>query len=581
MIVDESSSRAQGRVLATAVGLAFLLFVLVLQLVRLQVLERHTLLEAARQGNSASAAVVRRARGNIVDQAGRLLATDIFLWEVDVSPGLISDEEALAQTLSPLIGLTSEEILERIRSAPSDAPYVVLAKGIEEPQGEKIADRKRAAEDSKREEERRLWLPVSVTPYPRRYYPQGSLAVHALGFVNIDGLAFFGVEGFYQEFLTGASVMRSGKVDDVSLPADFSLYIPSAVGRDLVLTLDVGVQHLVEKELRRAVEYYGAQAGTIIVMNPKTGEVLAMANEPAFDPNRYSESEDQQQINRAISWPYEPGSVVKVITLAAGLDSGKISPDQTFQDEGVLRVGDREIHNSDYRAHGTVTLTDILALSLNVGAAKISMEMGAETFYNYIKRFGFGRVTEIDLAGEVSGLIKTPDSSMWSPSDLVTNAYGQGMTVTPIQLITAVSAIANDGVAMHPRVVRMVVDHGRVIPTHPRPYQRAISVETARYMRQLMAEATARGIDANLVPGYKVAGKTGTAQIPTSTGYSDDEVITTYVAFLPADDPQVIILVTLDRPTRSMWASQVAVPVFQNIANRLVRMLHIPPDYTP
>ncbi|NOZ28774.1 MAG: penicillin-binding protein 2 [Chloroflexi bacterium] len=581
MIVDESSSRAQGRVLATAIGLAFLLFVLVLQLVRLQVLERHTLLEAARQGNSASAAVVRRARGNIVDQAGRLLATDIFLWEVDVSPGLISDEEALAQTLSPLIGLTSEEILERIRSAPSDAPYVVLAKGIEEPQGEKIADRKRAAEDSKREEERSLWLPVSVTPYPRRYYPQGSLAVHALGFVNIDGLAFFGVEGFYQEFLTGASVMRSGKVDDVSLPADFSLYIPSAVGRDLVLTLDVGVQHLVEKELRRAVEYYGAQAGTIIVMNPKTGEVLAMANEPAFDPNRYSESEDQQQINRAISWPYEPGSVVKVITLAAGLDSGKISPDQTFQDEGVLRVGDREIHNSDYRAHGTVTLTDILALSLNVGAAKISMEMGAETFYDYIKRFGFGRVTEIDLAGEVSGLIKTPDSSMWSPSDLVTNAYGQGMTVTPIQLITAVSAIANDGVAMHPRVVRMVVDHGRVIPTHPRPYQRAISVETARYMRQLMAEATARGIDANLVPGYKVAGKTGTAQIPTSTGYSDDEVITTYVAFLPADDPQIIILVTLDRPTRSMWASQVAVPVFQNIANRLVRMLHIPPDHTP
>ncbi len=220
----------------------------------------------------------------------------------------------------------------------------------------------------------------------------------------------------------------------------------------------------------------------------------------------------------------------------------------------------------------------ILAQALNVGAAQVSLKLGPEAFYRYLRDFGIGRVTEVDLAGESAGIVKNPNSPLWSESDLATNAYGQGLAVTPLQLATAIAAIANDGVVMKPHLVRATVDRGRPIPIRPKAQQRAISAETARAMRQLMRDATARGIDADLVPGYQVAGKTGTAQVPTSTGYSEDMTIATYVAFLPADDPRVVVLVKLDRPTRSTWAAEVTVPVFQRIAVELVRLLDIPPD---
>ena len=564
MIVEDSSRRFQWRVLAVAAGLSGLFLVLILQLIRWQVLERDTVLTVL-SAPPASPRAIYPARGRILDRYGQLIATDVYRWDVGVSPNALreQEQEQLAQTLAPLLGRPPEELLAKMRAAP-EASYVLLADEVEEPIGEQIAAMN--------------WFGVSAEPYPRRYYPQGELTAHVLGFVNLEGRAFYGVEEFYQEFLTGASALRNVSYSDAPLPTAFDPYIPSPVGRDLILTLDTSIQYLAETELRRALEYYGAQAGTILIMNPKTGEILAMVNAPSFDPNRFYEAPRNRWANSAISVPYEPGSVVKVLTLAAGLDSGAITPDQTFVDNGVLEVGGYTIRNSDRRAHGTITLTDILARSLNVGAAQVSLAMGPAIFYHYLKRFGFGQVTEVDMAGEAPGIVKAPTSPLWSESDLATNAYGQGLAVTPLQLITALSFIANDGVAMRPHIVRAMVDRGRVIPIRPRPYQRALQAETARLMRALMAEATARGIDADLVPGYKVAGKTGTAQVPTPTGYSEEAVITTYVAFLPADDPQVIVLVKLDRPTRFMWASQVAVPVFQRIANKLVRILDIPPD---
>ncbi len=564
MIVEDSSRRSHWRVLAVAAGLSGLLLVLILQLLRWHILERDTVLTAAPTAHTGSQSSYP-ARGNILDRHGQLIATDIYRWDIGASPDVLKDKdkERIAQQLAPLLGQSPEEILNKMTQNPN-ARYVLLADEVEEAIGEQIASMN--------------WFGVIAEPNPRRYYPQGELAAHVVGFVNLEGKAFYGIEEFYQEFLTGLSTLRNMPVSEEPLPAAFAPYIPSPVGRDLILTLDSSIQYLAETELQNALEYYGAKSGTVIIMNPKTGEILAMANEPSFDPNRFFATEQKRWANGAISVQYEPGSVVKVLTLAAGLDSGAISPDQTFVDNGVLQVGGYTIRNSDRRAHGAITLTDILAKSLNVGAAQVSLIMGPETFYHYLRRFGFGRVTEVDLAGELPGIVKDPSSPLWSKSDLATNAYGQGVAVTPLQLITAVSFIANDGVAMRPHMVQAMVDHGRVIPVRPRPYRRALKTETARYMRKLMAEATARGIDADLVPGYKVAGKTGTAQVPTPTGYSEDAVITTYVAFLPADDPQVIVLVKLDRPTRSMWASQVAVPVFQRIANKLVQILNIPPD---
>ncbi len=560
MIAEESPLRLHRRVLVVAIGLTLLLLLLSLQLVRWHVLARPAILST--EPSRPPSHPVYPPRGNILDRHGELIATDIFRWNIGVSPAVIRDKERVAQELAPLLGQTAEEILWKMTAEPN-APYILLAANVDQSIGEQVA-----ALDE---------FGVSADPHPLRYYPHNELAAHILGFVNAEGRAYYGVEEFYQKFLTGATTLRNLEVTGEPLPAAFRSYIPSPVGRDLILTLDMGIQYLIENELKSALEYYGAQAGTIIVMDPKTGEILALANQPSFDPNQFA-SNPKNWANSAISGQYEPGSVVKVITLAAGLDSGAITLDQTFVDNGVLEVGGYAIRNSGGRAYGVITLTDILAYSINVGAAQVSLLMGEDTFYRYLWRFGLGRVTEADLAGESPGIVKDPNSALWSKSDLATNAYGQGVAITPLQLITAVSAIANDGVAIHPHVVSKLVDHGRVITVRPRPYQRAIKVETARAMRRLMAEATDRGIDAVLVPGYKVAGKTGTAQVPTATGYSEDETIVTYVGFLPVDDPRVIVLVKLDRPTRSIWASEVAVPVFQRIARELVRMLNIPPD---
>ncbi len=562
MVNEGLSFRFQRRLAAVAASLSLLLALLVLQLVRWHVLVHPDTIPAP---VPIARSDPYRARGNIVDRHGQLLATDVFRWDIGVSPDVLRDEdqEKLAHELAPLLKRSADELLAEMRAHPQ-ARYVRLASAVDQEVGEQIANLGRFG--------------LIAEPRPRRYYPQNELAAHLLGFVNVEGKAFYGIEEFYQEFLTNASTLYDSQAGDEALPADFSSFIPSPVGRDLILTLDSGIQYLVQTELRHAIEYYGAQAGTIIVLDPRTGEILAAASEPTFDPNRYYEGDQKNWANSAISLAYEPGSVVKAVTLAAGLDAQAITLTETFRDTGRLEVGGYEIRNSDRRAHGIVTLTDILAQSLNVGAAQVSLKLGPEAFYRYLRDFGFGRVTEVDLAGESAGIVKNPNSPLWSESDLATNAYGQGLAVTPLQLATAIAAIANDGVVMKPHLVRATVDRGRPIPIRPKAQQRAISAETARAMRQLMRDATARGIDADLVPGYQVAGKTGTAQVPTSTGYSEDMTIATYVAFLPADDPRVVVLVKLDRPTRSTWAAEVTVPVFQRIAVELVRLLDIPPD---
>jgi cell division protein FtsI/penicillin-binding protein 2 len=561
VVVGNLPQRFQRRLLAVALLLILLLFLLVLQLVRWHALPHPGILSAAAAQPYTPQTYV--ARGNIVDRHGNLLATDVYRWTVGISPSVVVDKEKVAQELAPLLKQSVVDLLGKMTANP-DAQYVILASDVDESIGEQINDLHRFG--------------VSAEPHPRRYYPQGSLGAHVVGFVNAEGQAYYGVEEFYQEFLTGASTLRNAPSGSEALPDAFAAYVPSPAGRDLVLTLDAGIQYLVEAQLKHALSYYGAQAGTIIVLDPKTGEILASASQPDFDPNRYFDGAGKGWANGAISLPYEPGSVVKVVTMAAGLDAGAITMDQRFIDSGLLEVGGYEIRNSDRLAHGSVTLTDILAQSLNVGAAEISLQMGKGIFYDYLQRFGFGQVTEIDLAGELPGLVKDPNSAVWSQSDLATNAYGQGLTVTPLQLIAAVAAIANDGVSIRPHLVSKMVESGRVISVRPRPNPRAIKVETARALRQIMADATTRGIDANLVPGYRVAGKTGTAQVPTSTGYSEDMTIATYVAFLPADDPRVVVLVKLDHPTRSQWASEVTVPVFQSVATELVRLLDIPPD---
>jgi cell division protein FtsI/penicillin-binding protein 2 len=336
---------------------------------------------------------------------------------------------------------------------------------------------------------------------------------------------------------------------------------------------------LAESELQLAMTETSATGGTIIIMNPRSGDILGMASLPSFDPNAYQASNANDWRNSAISEQYEPGSIMKVLTIAGALDSGTITPQWTYNDQGSLDVGGITVENWDRKAHGVVDTQGILVQSLNVGAATVSLDMGPTNFYNRMLKFGMGRLTGVNLEGEATGTMHIPGDSDWSESNLGTNAFGQGLAATPLQMITAISAIANDGLMMQPNIVQKIVTGDQTIPAQPIALGRPITAETAHIVRDMMIAVVRDGLDSDAqLAGYTVAGKTGTAEIPTPVGYRSDAWIMTFVGFLPADDPQVIVLIKLDEPTTGRWASQVVAPIFRRLAERLVVLMEIPSD---
>jgi cell division protein FtsI/penicillin-binding protein 2 len=341
------------------------------------------------------------------------------------------------------------------------------------------------------------------------------------------------------------------------------------------------VQGLAEDELAQALEDTGAESGVIIVMNPRTGAILAMAAAPVYDPNEYwSELDTRVFANPAVSHLYEPGSVFKVLTVAVALENQLVSPGTVFFDQGQIEVGGQVIRNADQQAYGNVTLTEALVHSLNVEMARISTLLGTKAFYQGIRAFGIGHRTGVDLEGEAVGELRVPGDFRWHESDLATNSFGQGLSVTPLQMISAVAAIANDGVLMQPFIVaEKHYDDGRVEHAQPVPLDWAVSPETARMVVEMMAQTVEYGATRAQVTGYRVAGKTGTAQLPTAFGYDETKTIASFVGFAPVDDPQVIVLVRLDKPTSSSWGSQTAAPSFARLAERLFVLLGIPPDH--
>jgi cell division protein FtsI/penicillin-binding protein 2 len=306
-------------------------------------------------------------------------------------------------------------------------------------------------------------------------------------------------------------------------------------------------------------------------------------SQPSYDPNDFAQAEMRLLPDPAVSKMWEPGSIFKIVTWAAGLDSGTISPGTTFYDNGAMEVGGRVIRNWDRQGHGLVTMQDGLVQSLNTVAAFISTSTGKDQFYTYLRRFGFGTLSQVDLASEGPGMIKLPGDSHWFPSELGTNSFGQGIAVTPMQMIVAVGAVANKGMLMKPHIVGEMItqdDDGtlRRIRVEPMMVRWAISQQTAQTLTQLLVRVVEEGATQAQIPGYQVAGKTGTAQIPTPYGYHPSDTIGSFVGFVPADDPQFIVLVKLDKPTASPWGSQTAAPTFRAIAERLLVYLQIPPD---
>ncbi|MCB9419436.1 MAG: penicillin-binding protein 2 [Ardenticatenaceae bacterium] len=497
-------------------------------------------------------------RGVIYDRNGAILASNGVDYQVSAAPNNVTEPEELATALSSILEEPRYDILSTLQQ---NREYVLLA-GRVSPEVAKTI-------------ETLPYSGVELDPLPRRFYPQGQMLCHTLGYVDFNGDGGGGIEGNYQQELAGQAA--SATLNRSPLSAQHSVI--AREGADLVLTIDRSVQNLVETHLRRAMEEHGAVSGEIIVMDPRTGAILAMAASPCFDPYTfYDEKDESVFLNPFVTRQYEPGSVMKLITMSAALDSGTVTPQTTYYDAGVLEWGGHLTYNWDRSAPGTTDMTTLLSRSLNVGAATIATWMGPDTFYSYFQRFGFGRPTGIDLMAESSGLMPLPGDPLWTESFLATNAYGQGLAVTPLQMITAVSALANGGEMMQPYLVQEIDNGGEVFEHTPTVLSRPISEETAQQVTAMAVTAVAREVPEAQVEGYTIAGKTGTAQIAENGVYLSDDIIGSFIGWLPADDPEIIVMVKLDKPKSAPWGSMTAAPVFADLTSELVVLLGIPPD---
>ncbi len=520
-------------------------------------------------------------RGEIYDRDGHLLAGNKTVYTVGVDiPRMtnLGDAVTLAREVSSQLGLDYEETYQKLLN-PYGLIFVPLINFVSSDELAPLKD----SYDRMEEEANAAYRssPLSGLEFRanlQRSYPENKLASNIIGFVNHDLSGSFGVEEKYNDLLAGKPVKAW-----VPLDPNRAAEIPRVPdGTTLILTIDRDLQAAAEDSLDNALYKYGAQNGTIIIMDPRTGEILALATTPRLDLNEFWEYGDiysqSYEYNPAISMQYEPGSVFKVLTMAAGLDSGTVSRDTIFYDTGSIVVGEVLIQNWDRRPWGPQDMTGCLQHSLNVCLAWISSSMGEETFYTYMQHFGLGRPTGIDLAGETIGRLKVPGDIDWYPVDLGTNAFGQGVAVSPIQLLTAISAVANDGSMVTPHVLYAMVSQGRQVNIDMKPAGTPIRAETAHILNEMLAVSLENEASMALVPGYRVAGKTGTAEIPVNGYYSSDATAVSFVGWGPVDDPQFIIYIWLDRPSTSIWANDTAAPLFSEVAQKTVILLNIPPD---
>jgi len=529
-------------------------------------------------------------RGTIYDRKGNILATNQIGYEVGIDLKYVVDPESIAFAASTL--LEELDYLDVFASASTEKRaeenrYYVLSSFVSKENVEELellkenyANRRLETKSIKPSLSGLVWSPMQ-----QRVYPEGTLAANVLGFYNYfsreNAQGVFGVEEAYNRLLTG-------KPQTVFLPNDPYLVEPLPdiePGASLVLTIDRDIQNMLEETLEQALAWSGGEGGTIIVADPKTGEILGMASTPFFNPNQYWKYQETfpgiTPYNRAVGTAYEPGSVFKVITMAAALDSGVADLDSTYNDaSGVYWVANSwPIYNWNYGAWGVQNMTECMQYSLNVCLVYVAIDLlGEDLFYEYLQAFGFGRSTGIDLASEANFPLRLPENNQWMSLDLATNSFGQGIAVTPIQMVAAISAIANDGKMMTPHVVRSVVDKGQQYNVSPQVINTPISEQTARDMTEMLAYSLEEEASVALVEGYRVSGKTGTGDIPTELGYTSNLTNASFVGWGPTDDPQFVVYVWIEKPTISPWGSEVAAPVFRDVVEQLVVLMRIPPD---
>ncbi len=516
------------------------------------------------------------ARGEIYDRNGKLLAGNQSVYEIGVTLKYVKEPQIIAQTLASVVGMDYTETLDAIVNAPDAQIYLRLADYVP---AEKVQELKKIQGAAKANGATETLAGLNFRKHLARSYPEETIASNVIGFVNRSGRGYFGIEEKYNDLLSGTPVQ-------VWVPADPNRVeeIPQVPdGTTLILTIDRELQASTEKILDEAIAKYAAEAGSIVVMDPRNGEIFAMASSPRLNLENYTAYnqlfDNASEYNRAVNKPYEPGSVMKILTMAAALDAGVVTPETTYTDTGVFPVGGAVIRNWNQKAWGEQDMTSCLQHSLNVCMAWVATELGTEDFYAYMSDFGLGHPTGIDLSGEAGGRLKVPGDADWYPVDLATNSFGQGITATPVQMIMAASAIANDGNMVTPHILYGMLQEGKQYDFPPQYAGKPITQKTAQTLNEMLANSITGEDYLAQLSGYRLAGKTGTAQIPTEYGwYSDEETNTSFIGWGPVDDPQFMIYVWLEKPGVSIWASETAAPVFAEVAKESVRLLNIPPD---
>ena len=562
------------RSLIIVLGLAFVGLAVIVQMVRIQNSEQAKIFISQGDRYAGEFNMIYPERGEIYDRSGHLLAGNRTVYEVGVSLSEMESPETLSSVLGTYLGLNYEEVFNKLTASPESWEYVVVQDYV----GAETVSSLQSLIKQKKDTGDLSLNGLAFKPHYQRSYPENSLASNLLGFVTRDGRGYFGIEEKYNDLLAGNPVQ-------VWVPRDPNKAneIPKVPnGTTLVLTINRDLQAKVEKILDNALTTYGAENGTVIVMDPRNGEILAMAATPRINLNNYGDYfttyDNGSQYNRAIGMAYEAGSVVKVLTMAAALDTGTVRPDTTFIDTGSIQVGGITIQNWNRDSWGQQDMIGCLQHSLNVCLAWIATQMGPQSFYGYMERFGLGHPTGIDLSGEAMGRLKVPGDSDWYNVDLGTNAFGQGVTVTPLQMMMSVSAVANDGHMVTPHVLYSMLRDGHQYNVPSQYAGSPIKAETAHTLNEMLAISLEKESSLALLPGYRLAGKTGTAQIPTDIGYDATHTNASFIGWGPVDDPQFMVYVWLQKPSASIWSSETAAPVFSQVAEQTVVILNIPPD---
>ncbi len=541
------------------INLIFILIILfgaaiISRLVYYQIIKQE-LYRALAQGQQKNFQLVKGERGEIFFNKGEILATNVKAKYVFVSPQEVKEKEKTAKELCQIFNLEEELLLEKLKK---DSLFEKIKSNLTQEEEQRLKE---------------INLPgVYLGEATFRQYPQKTMASQAIGFFGGEETGQYGIEGYYDDFLQGE--------ERVSLSESFQV---SNKGADIFLTLDYNVQFMAEKLLASVKENLDIEAGQIIVLNPNTGRIISLAHFPSFDPNHYSEVDFELFQNGAVQKLFEPGSAFKPITMAGALDQGKITPQSTYIDEGQVKIGKDTIYNYNNNVWGKQSMTEVLEKSINTGAVFVEKQLGHNLFLQYMERFGFFEPTGIDLQGEVFS--ENREFKKGYEINFATASFGQGIEMTPIQLVRAFCAVANGGKLVKPYLVEKILQDGETIETQAKiSSDQVISPKTASQLTAMMISVVENGFGRGArVPGYYIAGKTGTAQVSWSSldidkeGYSD-KTWQSFIGFFPAFEPEFLILIKLDNPA-TKTAEYSAVPIFKELAKYIIDYYQIPPDY--